>query len=91
MLVPACFPFSDWLKSPGLCRSRSVSLAPEAVLVEDGGVGGVIHRHAGARAASPEAGGAHGRGPLQRHEAVTMETAGAGARGRHGVQHLGES
>lgn len=81
-------PLADYMKSQG-CATE-LSLAAKSVLVEDFGVGCVIHSYGGAHTLSPQISTSEGRRLLQNQEAVATETTLEPVRRRHIVQGLSE-
>lgn len=81
-------PLADYMKSQG--RATELSLAAKSVLVEDFGVGCVIHSYGGAHTLSPQTSTSEGWGLLQNQEAVATETTLEPVRRCHIVQGLGE-
>lgn len=81
-------PLADYMKSLG--RATELSLAAKSVLVEDFGVGCVIHSYGGAHSLSPQTSTSEGWGLLQNQEAVATETTLEPVRRCRIVQGLGE-
>lgn len=83
------FPLADCIRSRG-CAAALSPAAAKSVLVEDFGVGCVIHSYGGAHTLSPQKSTSEGCRLLQNHEAVAMETALEPVRRCHIVQDLSE-